>query len=168
MLSMDAMYKGIDDLENTYIGKRFSLNDKQLNQWYKLLKGLTDEAYLNAIDEWCSMHNTLPAPSDILGIAGRLRPQDNSVNITKNEEHCEFCKDTGVVKFTQYNNYLQQRYDYVACCVCEMGEQAKQLYPFPQAKRERLEELLKAEKAIFKPASYKESVETLMNKFSVN
>ncbi len=168
MLSMDAMYKGIDDLENTYISKRFSLNDKQLNQWYKLLKCLTDAAYLEAVDEWCSTRNSLPAPADILEIAGRLRPIDNTVNIAKNREHCKHCGDTGFIKFSSPNSYLQHRYDYVACCVCEMGEQAKELYPFRQADKGKLEALFKAKESIFNPLACRESVETLVDKFSMN
>lgn len=122
MLSMDAMYKGIDDLENTYINKRFSLNDKQLNQWYKLLKGLTDDAYLNAIDEWCSMHNTLPAPSDILDIAGRLRPQDNSVVVPKNIKHCSACGNRGIIAQIETNKYMNRDYEVVYACLCEAGQ----------------------------------------------
>ena len=122
MLSMDAMYKGIDDIENTYVNRRFSLNDKQLNQWYKLLKGVTDEAYLNAVDEWCSTQNTLPSPADILEIIGRFKPQDNTIEIPQNKEHCSACGNRGVISQIEYNDKLNTEYEMLYACVCEAGE----------------------------------------------
>ena len=122
MLSMDAMYKGIDEIENTYVNKRFSLNDKQLNQWYKLLKNLTDEAYLGAIDEWCMTKDTLPSPSNILEIAGRMRPQDNTVEVPKNTKHCSACGNRGVIAQIEFNKKLNRDYEVLYACLCEAGE----------------------------------------------
>ena len=121
MLSMDAMYKGIDDIENTYVNRRFNLNDKQLNQWYKLLKGVSDEAYLDAVDEWCSSQNTLPSPADILAIIGRMKPQDNTVEIPKNTEHCSACGNRGLVSQIEFDTKLNRDYEVLYACVCNAG-----------------------------------------------
>lgn len=121
MLSMDAMYRGIDDIENTYVNKRFNLNDKQLNQWYKLLKSLTDEAYLGAIDEWCMTRDCLPSPSNILELAGRMRTQDNTVEIPKNTNHCSACGNRGVVSQIEFNEMLNRDYEVLYACVCDAG-----------------------------------------------
>ena len=121
MLSMDAMYKGIDDIENTYVNRRFNLNDKQLNQWYKLLKTLTDEAYLEAVDEWCATRDSLPAPSNILEIAGRMRPQDNTVEIPKNTKHCSACGNRGIVSQIEFDRVMNRDYEVLYACVCDAG-----------------------------------------------
>jgi hypothetical protein len=147
MLSMNAFNEGIEAIENTYVNRRFHLGDPQTAQWYKMLKNTTDEAFLNAVDEWCSTKNTLPAPSDILDTCGRLRCVDNSVEIPKNKEHCKICNDEGVFSGRYFNKDMQTTYEYVCCCICEAGEYCHMIYALPQVDRNKLSMLQQVPKA---------------------
>lgn len=121
MLSMNVFQEGINNVQATYASKRFNLDEKQLTQWYKLLKPLTDEAYLEAVDEWCATRDSLPAPSNILEIAGRMRPQDNTVEIPKNTKHCSACGNRGIVSQIEFNRVMNRDYEVLYACVCEAG-----------------------------------------------
>lgn len=168
MLLKSKFEEGLDSIENTYISKKFSVkyNESQYNQWYKILKELTDEAYIKAVDEWCANYSTMPSPADILGMANRLRPQDNSVKMPKNKEKCPHCGDTGFVKFCVKDEKADRYYDYYACCVCEMGEFAHTQYPFPQANRNKLNMMSTIPQP--KPKEVKkESIEELVKRFSL-
>lgn len=169
MLSIKTFEEGLEAIENTYANKKFTVkyNEKQYAQWYKLLSNLTDEAFMNATDEWCASEDTLPAPSNIIELSVRLRPQDNTVNITKNKEYCKHCQDTGFIRFHKFSNVLQRNYEYIACCICDMGEQTKSLYKFPQASREKLSLMESVPKHQSVPQPVKANIDKLVEQFSM-
>ncbi len=138
---MSVFEEGLDNLEATFINKKITVkyNDNQYKQWYKLLKELQDETYLDAIDAWCSSKNVLPAPADIIEMAGRNRVTvDNTVVIPKNTEHCDLCKNTGLISINYKHRELNAIYECVCCCICDAGNYCHSIYQLPQVNRDKL------------------------------
>lgn len=147
MLSMSVFQQGINDIQATYVSKRFNPDDRQLTQWYKLLKGLTDDAYLSAIDEWCATKSALPSPSELIESANRLRNIDNTPQIPKNAERCSICHDEGVISHKHYDKEMKSTYEYVVCCVCEAGQYCHSIYDLPQLNPSKVGNLKTAPKS---------------------
>ena len=168
MLDYQVFVEGLKEIENTYVNKRFHLSDEQEKQWYKILSQLTNEGFMSAVNEWVYSENNLPCPADIINKAGRLRPLDNSVNIPKNEKHCEICGDTGFMHGRYYNKKMERSYEYVCCCICDMGNWAKEHYPLPQADPNRVSQLKTAiEKNPYKGDDLKSDVKKIIEQMTI-
>lgn len=147
MLDTQVFQEGIEEIQNTYISKRFTVvdNQNQWRQWYKILKPLSNNAFSEAVSEWCMTKSTLPSPSDIIELANKHRNVDNSVEIPKNKDNCNICRNTGLIKGYFKHQLLKKEYEYVACCICEAGEYCHSIYALPQIKKEKLNYLQKLE-----------------------
>lgn len=138
MLSMSVFNEGLKEIENTYINKRFHLNDEQFATWYKWLKNMNDETYQKAIEEWCISQNSLPSPADLIALSSTLKTTDNTVQIPQNNEHCKYCSDAGLVSFKYRDSKTNAIYEQVFCCICEAGDYCKSIYQLPQINRNKL------------------------------
>lgn len=142
MLDINVFEEGLDEIEGTYLAKKFTVkyNDLYYKTWYKHLQGLTNEQYLDAIDNWCATNSSLPTPADILTNAGKLRTTvDNTVQIPQNKEYCRYCKNTGLISFKYKHSKLNKIYEQVVCCICDAGEYCKSIYQLPQLNRAKLD-----------------------------
>jgi hypothetical protein len=140
VLDAQVFQEGIEEIANTYVNRRFTVvdNQGQWKQWYKLLKALNNNAFSEAVSEWCSTKSSIPSPADILEIAGRMRNASNDVEIPKNTEHCSICQDTGLVSGHYTHQVLKRKYEYVACCICEAGQYCHSIYELPQISKDKL------------------------------